>query len=424
MHSNKKPASVWLLLMSLHMTQYLGMGFLFVGLIAILRQQGASLESLSFVWLLGIFGVIKFLWAPLMDRFRIFPSGHYRGWLIICQSAMIITLMFMSKFDIEHQQNSIIVLCALLSFFSATQDNAAHALAYRLLEEHERGVGNGVQFAGGMLGSIVGGGGVMYLYPKTGWQGSMWLLAAGTSISLFQLLLFKENHFLTNSNMPKTISSLSNHFKRGWKFWLEPGHQYWLLILTFYPIGISMCFALLTPMLVDAGWEIDDIGLAINVNGGLIGIASTLICGWLIKRYGRFSVLVGSSFTQAGGLLLLMLPAIGIADKVSVYSAIGVLFLLYSPMGTILSTLMMDKTSAQSPTTDFSLQFSYVTLVGIITGVTANQLAAAFGYLPVIIFSSSICLIAGWISIVIFPRSFSQPVLQATHYQTSIPAKS
>ena len=187
-----KPPSIWLLLISLHMTQYLAMGFLFIGLTTILRQQGASLESLAFIWLLGIFGVLKFLWAPFMDRFKVLPNGHYRGWLLLSQSAMIVTLLAMSQLDVTRQPSLVIVFSGLLSLFASTQDNAAHALAFRLLDEKERGIGNGLQFAGGMLGNIIGSGGVILAYPLVGSQGAMLLLAAGTACSLIQLFLFKE----------------------------------------------------------------------------------------------------------------------------------------------------------------------------------------------------------------------------------------
>ena len=63
--------STWSLLFSLYATQYVGISFLLVALVAILRSQGMPLEKLSIVYSLGIFWVFKFLWAPLIDRFFI-----------------------------------------------------------------------------------------------------------------------------------------------------------------------------------------------------------------------------------------------------------------------------------------------------------------------------------------------------------------
>ncbi|MGY2066095.1 hypothetical protein [Blastococcus sp. SYSU DS0619] len=58
----------WGLLTTLWVTQYVGIGFLTVGLVAILRADGVSLEDLSLVSLLGLAWPLKLLWAPLLDR--------------------------------------------------------------------------------------------------------------------------------------------------------------------------------------------------------------------------------------------------------------------------------------------------------------------------------------------------------------------
>ena len=42
---SQKPLSVWSLIASLYTTQYLGLSFFSVALVAILRKQGASLEQ-------------------------------------------------------------------------------------------------------------------------------------------------------------------------------------------------------------------------------------------------------------------------------------------------------------------------------------------------------------------------------------------
>ncbi len=74
----RKPLSTWLLLVSLYITQNLGLGFFWIALVAIMRQQGFPLERLGVIYLLGLFWVIKFLWAPLIDRI-----GFGRPWPLL-----------------------------------------------------------------------------------------------------------------------------------------------------------------------------------------------------------------------------------------------------------------------------------------------------------------------------------------------------
>jgi len=47
------PRATWWLLASLYTTQYLGLGFFMVALVAILRERGVPLEQLGMVYLLG-----------------------------------------------------------------------------------------------------------------------------------------------------------------------------------------------------------------------------------------------------------------------------------------------------------------------------------------------------------------------------------
>ena len=68
--------------------------------------------------------------------------------------------------------------CAVLAFLSSTQDIATDGLSRRLLSEKERGLGNGIQSAGGMLGNLLGGGAVLMAYPYLGWKGCMVILAS------------------------------------------------------------------------------------------------------------------------------------------------------------------------------------------------------------------------------------------------------
>ena len=67
----------------LYVTQYLGIGFITVGLTAILRDGGTSLDTLAVLNVVGLIWPIKFLWAPVIDRY-----GHLRSWLFVLQGAM------------------------------------------------------------------------------------------------------------------------------------------------------------------------------------------------------------------------------------------------------------------------------------------------------------------------------------------------
>jgi len=374
-----KPGT-WLLLGSLYITQFMGIGFFLIALVAILREQGAPLEQLSLIYLLGLVWVIKVLWAPWVDRIRFGALGHYRGWLLLMQSGMVLTLLVIGRFDAVTEFSTVFALSLLFTVLSATQDIAADGLACRLLATEQRGLGNGVQIAGGMVGNLIGGGLVLMLYPVLGWSGCMVLLALGIAIPWLQLVRFREPNLAGRDGEAVVTATLYAHFQRFWQVWRQPGGGRWLLLLMLYPIGISLAYALVTPLLVDVGWPLAWIGFVQNVVGSLLGMAAAAVTGWLIRRFGRRPLLLATALAQAVGILPLVAVALGHSDGLTAAVALGLLLMTYSPVAVVLATLMMDRTRHAHAGTDFTVQFSLYQFVGMAAGAGGLALAGMIGY--------------------------------------------
>jgi PAT family beta-lactamase induction signal transducer AmpG len=394
----RKPLSTWLLLASLYMTQNLGLGFFWIALVAIMRRQGMPLERLGVIYLLGLFWVIKVLWAPLIDRYGFSRLGHYRGWLLLTQSGMVLSLVVIGCFDIATEFSAVFAGCAVLAFLSSTQDIAVDGLSCRLLSAKERGLGNGIQCAGGMFGNLLGGGAVLMAYPHLGWKGCMAILALGTSVALFQVLCFREE-----------MGSVGYHdshalLGRFFSFWQAPGHKQWLLLLLIYPIGSALAYALITPMLIDVGWSMERIGMVMNILGSALSALASLFTGWLLRQWTRFSVLIGTAIAQVIGLLALTLSLIGPPDDWRIYCAVGAFFLVHGALSALMSTMMMDRASLKSPATDFTLQFGIYCVVMFIAAAGSTALAGHLGYLAVVIMACAFACLA-----LVLALCFKQP---------------
>lgn len=386
----------WSLLASLYVTQFLALGFFFIALMVILRQEGAPLDHLSIIPLLGLVWVVKVLWAPLVDRIRFGRLGHYRGWAILTQAGLVVTLLVVGLFDPVADFPLVFGLCVLVAVLSATQDIAADALACRMLPPEKRGVGNGLQIGGGLLGNMIGGGGVLMLYPHIGWQGCMAVLAAGVMPPLLQLIAFREPR-LTDAGEPrgdKRREKLWAHTRRLWMVWRQPGGGRWLVMLLLYPFGLATVYYLMTPMLVDAGWSTERIGFTLNVVGAVIGVGAALGAGWLILRLGRKTILFGGAVAQVAVVLAFLIPASGHTHMWAVLLPLTALFLFYSPMATIMTTLMMDRVSPAHAGTDFTVQYSLYTMVATVAGASSFQIAAVLGYQGTILVAGGIAALS------------------------------
>lgn len=373
------------LLLNLYASQFIGMGFFLESLIAILRKNGVALEYLGLIYSLGLFMVLRFLWAPLIDKIRFKKFGHYKTWLLIWQSLMIVSLIFVSFYNVLNELPFILIGCLFFAFFVASQDIALDALAYKIASEEDRGMVNALKIGGGMIGTFIGGGVVLIVYEHLDWFYSILILSLATATSLLQLFFFKE---------PKDTHQNSFHEPR-WKdfflFWRGKKKQKWLVLLLVYPICISSAYGLVSPILVDAGWRLDHIGLYINIVGMGLGTLGAFGAGWLIKKFGRESILIWTPVVQGFGVLFLLFPVLGYTSMGFGIFAIGLVMFLYSPSSTVISTLMMDHVE-HSPALEYSMQHCVFSFAGIFSAGIMMSLSGTFGYFNVILTVSLIAV--------------------------------
>ncbi|MEM7125965.1 MAG: MFS transporter [Chloroflexota bacterium] len=397
------------LLGGLYITQFLGLGFIITAVPTIMREAGASLDSIAWIYALGLIWAIKFLWAPLVDRFGSKRHGHYRSWLVVMQCLMIVSLIGASFFDINSQMSTLAIFFAMISIFSATQDIAADALAVTVLEPEERGLGNSIQMAGGFIGNIIGGGVVLIAYQWLGWTASMLILAACTAIPLVNILTHKEKP------APADLRDEKVGYRDMVRFFKRPRIWRWVAILLVFGLGVSMSYALINPMLVDLGWSLDQIGFATNIAGSLVAIVGAGLAGGLVQRLGRKSAMLLTGMVGIVSIAGLYLPAQGTNSTAVIYGSICVMLLAYGANTTILATMTMDKSDPAAAGTDYTLQYSLFSIFSFIFSGLALAFAESVGYSSVLtgaIGISVVALILVWLYNDFAPVEFEQPTYE------------
>ena len=148
----------------LYMTEGIPQGFTATALAAQMRRQGVSAQQIGlFVASLYLPWAWKWVVAPLVDLIHVRRWGHRRFWILLCQLAMIGTLLLSMSVDFATQLQLFTAIILVHNCFAATQDVAIDGLACDVLSEQERGMANGVMFSGAYLGNAVGGAGVLFL---------------------------------------------------------------------------------------------------------------------------------------------------------------------------------------------------------------------------------------------------------------------
>ncbi|HXV75066.1 MAG TPA: MFS transporter, partial [Candidatus Polarisedimenticolaceae bacterium] len=326
-------------------------------------------SALALPWL------VKFLWAPLVDRYGSVRFGHYRSWIVPLQLLTVLAVVALSRVDLGRGLTGLLVAAGAFMLCSATQDIATDGLAVRSLRREERGLANGIQVGGYYLGQILGGGLILIVFSRFGWS------AAVLSMALFLALpLWPTTRFREPGHPPGRTPGVRVDWKALGRFATRSGAGVWILILLLYRSGEAMALTMVNPMLVDLGLTLDEIGLLLGLAGSLASFAGAVGGGLWIARVGRRRSLVVFGLLQAVALGGYLLPASGFTWLPAIY-AVTMTAACCSGMATAaLYTNMMDRCDPATGATDFTLQQSLCAVGPLVAASLSGFSAASLGY--------------------------------------------
>lgn len=396
MNLNIKTIEKMGLLTCLYISQSLPAAFFSQTIPVFLRQQGASLESIGLLSLLILPQVLRFLWAPWVDTYGRTKRGHYKFWILGAQSMMIVLLIICSLFNLKTDYANIIVIVSLLYVALATQDIATDALAIGLLDERERGIGNGIQIGANSLGAVLGGGVLLLLLENFGWQKSVVNLAIAISILAIPIYLHRE----TFTPITRQVNKWGNIRS----FLSLSANRDWMLATCIFGMSLGMTLPMTEMLLVDRGWSLTDIGILMGIVGNTVSFVSAIVAGMLVTVWGKDrSILLAQGFAIFTIALQLWL-AVGIVDRLAIYAIVLSLKVAMSMVITSIYTIMMDRVRPDSAGTDFSIQVSALTIGGIgIGGGVGGAIASRLGYsslftIALLVAVVGICLTYRWLN--------------------------
>lgn len=393
------------LLGSLYFAQGLPYGFFSQAVPVLLRQQGASLSRIGLTTLLTLPWALKFLWAPLVDRWHLPGVGLRKSWILPMQAASIVTLLVLAALPNGAEVSQLMVGMVLLNLFAATQDVATDGLAVTLLPVQERGLANGLQVAGYRAGMIIGGGLLLAYYDALGSRGVFASMAALTALTSVPLLTSREPapppvpvELPTAAVPARAGARRSDHFLRLPRVWQV------LALLFVYKAGTSMATSMLRPFLADVGLSLRELGWLLGTVGFVAGLLGALAGGALVTKLGRRRALIWFGVAQTASVagylaLALARPA---HDLVAIACAAEH---FASGLGTAaLFTAMMDWARPHHAATDYTVQASAVVISTGLAGVAGGVLADALGYSGLFAVAAALCVLATLAAATLFPR--------------------
>ena len=106
-----------------------------------LKEDGLSRSTIGWAGLIFAVYAFNYLWAPLIDRIRVpfltNKIGHRRGWIVLMQLIILISLVFWSLVDPTANLALVITIGLIIAIASATQDITVDALRIEQIGEEE-----------------------------------------------------------------------------------------------------------------------------------------------------------------------------------------------------------------------------------------------------------------------------------------------
>src|SRR6187402_291283 len=148
-----------------------GLPFLLVGgtLSTWLRDTGVALSVIGLVSYASFFYVLKFLWAPLVDRYPLPFLGRRKGWLAFSQLLLIVSLTGMALTGPEASLILFVALAGLTAFAGATQDIVVDAYRIEIAPVESQAALAATYILGYRLGLIISGAIALYMAELIGW---------------------------------------------------------------------------------------------------------------------------------------------------------------------------------------------------------------------------------------------------------------
>ena len=339
-----------------------------------MKEKNVDLTWIGMITLVQLPYTWKFVWAPILDRFTPPFLGRRRGWLIIAQVLLILSIAALGYSDPVENAVMMVVTAILVAFFSASQDIVIDAYRREDLPDEELGLGSSMYIYGYRLGMLLASGGGLILADHMPFSKVYLIMAACMLPGVLTTLLTPEPELVAGT--PRTmkdavVNPLREYFSRTNALWI-------LVFILLYKIGDTMASAITTPFYLDIGFSKTDIGAVVKVFGTGATLSGAFLGGIILLKMGINRCLWIFGVLQALSTACFAILA-RIGYSITALSGVIAFENLSSGMGTAAFVAFMASiTNKKFTATQYALLTSLIgvprALASAVTGFMAKQI--------------------------------------------------
>ncbi len=272
-----------------------------------MSESGVSLRAIGLTACIGLPYLLKFLWAPLLDRLPpgvLATIGRRRGWLLPVQVALTGSILLIAASDPHRHPVGLVLAAVLLAFFSASQDVVIDAWRIESFGPRLQAAALGCYVWGYRIAMQVSGAGAIFLAGRLGWHGAYAAMAACSLLGLLATLLVREPVRVARPDAPagwdqqvqaRVVAPLRDLLGR-------PGSGLVVAFVLLFNLGTQMADTMAAPFYHALGFSRDAVALANGLPAlaaALLGAAASALC---VARYGGSRTLIIAAMVQMASM--------------------------------------------------------------------------------------------------------------------------
>ncbi len=353
-----------------------------------MTEEGVDLGTIGLFALVGLPYTLKFLWAPLVDRFAIPLLGRRRGWLLLTQLCLMLAIAGLGWTHPAQSAWPVALAAVLVTFFSASQDIVIDAYRREALVDRELGLGASLYVNGYRIGMLLASGGGLILADFMPFPQVFQLMALVMLVGIGTTLFAPEPE--AAQGLPTTLREAVVHpfldyFRR---------HHAWLILLfiLLFKVGDTMASHMTIPFYLDLGFSKTEIGAVVKMFGFSAILAGGLVGGVVMLRIGIYRALWSFGILQAVSTAGFALLAVS-GDSLPLLTAVIAFENFSGGMGTAaFVAFMASLTNRRFTATQYALLSSLMGIPRVIVAAPTGYMAEGLGWVGFFVFCTLVAI--------------------------------
>jgi PAT family beta-lactamase induction signal transducer AmpG len=381
-----------------------------------------DLATIGFFSLVTLPYSLKFVWAPVMDRYVPPFLGRRRGWVLITQILLLLAIAAMSLHDPTQGLRMLAVNAIAIAFFSASQDISLDAYRTDVLENREMGAGAAVFVLGYRIAMITTGALAFFLADRMPWQTVYVILSTLILVGVVTTLFAPEP--VLSDAPPRTLAEavvlpFADFFQRVGLV----RALFVLLFIVVYKYSDSLAGSMTTPFLLQAGFSQSEVGAVFLGAGVIATILGVLVGGAVIGKVGiNRSLWI---FVIVQGLSNLTYYGLSLAEKSHSLMVAAVVIENFG-LGLVtaaMTAFLMSMCNKRFTATQFALLSSLMAASRDILVAPGGKVAESVGWPSFFLITVAMAIPPLLLLPFIAPWSREVPIGAAPHTGETVPAK-